>query len=384
MKIISFKDYCYSLRRGGLFNNVGLILIYILKQIIFKTIAIFFLFQTKKKFEVDKIKKIGIYIPESSGMGDLIMSNLFFRSVRELFASAEIIIFTKNGIVVDKLNFDKIVDIGKLSFFKQLSNLNQQKFDLLLFPEKSINGSLFFLFLNSFFKLGYLSSYCVKANFKIGGFNFIPHQNHYYLKSFLLIKAIQSHVDHNVISYKPDLSFMEEKATIFLVDYVVFIPCVSWSNRSISFEDSKIVVSEVLKSKFHIFLSGGQESLQTNQALLKEFAHMKDKILFVEKLNFIDFANVIKKSKGVICGDSGPLHIAFGFEKPVLSFWGPTFPELRVPSINAPNSVIIFEKERCHVTNCFNMEHRPFCQTCLRLENIPNFANKIKTFLLSI
>jgi heptosyltransferase-2 len=384
MKTISFKDYLFSFQRGNIFSNIKLILKNIFKQIIFKTIALSFLFQKTKKFEKLNIKKIAIYVPEKSGMGDLIMSTLFFKSVRELYSKAEIVIYTKSGIMIDRLNYNQIIDIGKLRIKDQFSSINQQKFDLLLIPEKSIKGSLLFLLSNSIFKLGYLSSYSLKANFKIEALSFVPHQNHYYLKSYLLSKAIHPSVELDKILYKPDLSFFDDKIDNTSSDYVVFIPCVLWSNRSISFEDSKKIVTEVLNSRYKVYLSGGEESIQTNRALLKEFSQFQEKIVFHEKLNLKDFVNVIKNSKGVICGDSGPMHIAYGFQKPVLSFWGPTLPDLRIPSKNTLNSVVIFEKNKCQVTNCYNMEHKPFCKTCLRLENIPDFSNRIKSFLLSI
>ena len=242
MKTISFKDYLFSFQRGNIFSNIKLILKNIFKQIIFKTIALFFLLQKTKKFEKLNIKKIAIYVPEKSGMGDLIMSTLFFKSVRELYSKAEIVIYTKSGLMIDRLNYNQIIDIGKLRIKDQFSSINQQKFDLLLIPEKSIKGSLLFLLSNSIFKLGYLSSYSLKANFKIEALSFVPHQNHYYLKSYLLSKAIHPSVELDKILYKPDLSFFDDKIYNTSSDYVVFIPCVLWSNRSISFEDSKKIV----------------------------------------------------------------------------------------------------------------------------------------------
>lgn len=386
MKIVTLKDYLFSLSRGNIFESIKIIFNHLLKKSTFIFLSFLFLFKTNKIFKESDISKIAIYFPVNSGLGDLIMANLFFKLVREKFPLAKILVFTKNGLFIKKSYYDELIDISHLSVIKQILIINSYKIDLLLLPEKSIKSSFLFVLCNAKYKLGYLNSYQLKANFRISSWRFIPHKHHYYLKSYYLVKVLQNDQNIDCLPYSPDLSFLNTKPLNQSLEYILFIPCTQWENRSISFDYAKLVLEELLKSRFHIFLSGGKESLFTNQKLVNLFEKNKDRIIFQEKLNLDEFVDMVRNSKAVICSDGGPMHIAYGFQIPVLSFWGPTFPELRVPDFSKSGlkSKIIFEKQNCKVTNCYNMEHKPFCKTCLRLDNISDFSEKVKTFVQAL
>lgn len=383
MRIVSYKDYFFSLRRGRIFESLKLIAFNIIKVTFFDLVSVVTFFQLKKSRVDGEIKNLMIYIPASSGLGDLIMSNIFFKYLREFYPDAKITVFLKNQIFINSSYYDEVVNIGNLSLKAQLGIINKLNIDLILLPEKAVTSSIIFLLGKSKYKLGYTDSYQVKANFRIAKKRFIPNQDHYYLKSFYLLTVLKD-TKIPLPSYSTDLSFVKLPEYKFNNSYILFVPCVMWENRSISYDHAKTLVSTLIKSPYHIHLGGGLESKETNERLIKDFNLHKDKIVFHENISLLEFISVVNSSKAVICGDSGPMHIAFGLNKPVLSFWGPTFPELRIPVNKNKRSFEIFEKQNCQVKNCYNMEHKPFCKSCLRLENISQFAERVNSFVLSL
>lgn len=383
MRIITYKDYLFSLSRGSIYESLKLITFNLIKIIFFNFVAFMVFFQLKRKKNDGEIKHLMIYIPASSGLGDLIMSNMFFKYLRELYPNAKITVFLKTQIFINNSYYDDLVNISNLSTKAQLGIINKLNIDLILLPEKAVTSSIIFLFGKSKFKLGYVDSYQVKANFSIEKKKFVPNQDHYYLKSFYLLTVLKD-FKIPLPSYSADLSFVKLPEYKFNNSYILFVPCVMWENRSLSYDHSKTLVSALIKSPYHIHLGGGLESKETNQRLIKEFTSHKDKIVLHENINLLEFISIVNHSKAVICGDSGPMHIAYGLNKPVLSLWGPTFPELRIPENKNKKSIEIFEKHNCQVKNCYNMEHKPFCKSCLRLENISQFTERVNSFVLSL
>ena len=112
MKSISFKDYLFSLARGNIFEIAKLLLIHMCKVIVFNFFLLLFIFKINKKFDPDKISRIAIYFPVTSGIGDLIMANSFFKLLREKFPKKKIFIFSQNGIFINKLFYDELIDIS--------------------------------------------------------------------------------------------------------------------------------------------------------------------------------------------------------------------------------------------------------------------------------
>lgn len=384
MKPVSLKDNLFSISRGRFFETIKIILTAFFKNIVFKVLNFCTIFSKRKSFECSLVQRIMIYIPVSSGIGDLIMSNLFFKSIREKFPNSKIIVCSKFGIFIDNKYYDELIDIKSMSLLKQISMIESNKIDLFLLPEKSLSSSIIYLLCKTRFKLGYLDSYQLIANFKIPRLEFVPHHHHYYIKSFNLILVFEKDSTANIPTYAPDLSYFDLPQSKISHEYILFTTQERWGTRSVSFEYAKMVIEEVMKSSYHIYLCGGQESVKRNLELIDFFKQFKDRILFQEELSLVEFAKVVQNSKGVICNDGGPMHIAYGFKKPVLSFWGPTFPEHILPLTANPKSFIIFEKENCQVKSCYNMEHKPFCKSCLRLEVIPNFSQKINSFINSL
>ena len=217
-------------------------------------------------------------------------------------------------------------------------------------------------------------------NFKIPLLRFIPSKHHYHLKSLYLINALQYGQDAGNPSYSTDLSYLNSNSLIKGLEYILFIPCVQWGNRSISLEDSKKILAEVVKSRFNIYLSGGHESLHANLELLKSFDQFKDRIIFQEKLSLIEFVDIIKNSTAVICGDSGPMHIAALSGIPMVAMMGPQSPHLFRPWGKQAIKVIYkdFYCSPCWQFSCLHVKDGAgACVTAIKPEDVFDAAKAI-------
>jgi len=384
MSIVSFSDYFFSFKRGAILGNIKSIVLYALKSSVLNFYSFLFSFTKKRSYQISEVKKVGVYIPATAGMGDLVMSQLFFRDLRSKMPDAVIILYSRFNQIIQKSFINEVVNIQSLKLKDQLEVLNRAKFDLIIFPEKSFVGASLFVKVKCNFKVGYLNSYQVKSNFlNKDNVDFNPIKQHYFLKSYSLYKYMFG-ISNETPKYIPDLKEWPTPKSNINQNYVVLIPKVQWENRSIPYNTLVLIIQEILKSDFLVILAGGDESKSTNEKLILQFACQNDKIVYKQDLLLDELSGIIRESSGVICGDSGPMHLAFGFQRPVLSFWGPTFPQLRLPEIENSRLIAVFEKEKCRVENCYNMEFKPFCKTCLRLDNISNVPEIVQKFLNSL
>lgn len=381
-KYITWKDYYFTFRRGGL-SSYSTVLKMLFKSFIGMYLGFRF-FNMKKslpKLDMKQVKSIVVYFPETSGIGDLIMASCFFEKLREVCISSEIIVLAKTNIFIDPKNINSFISIGGKTSQEQKNLISTLKPDLLLLPEKSIKGSLLALSCKATHVLGYVNSYYLKSNFDTPSLEFNPAKDHYYLKSFRLLQSLIGENMFLGFKYHPNIDFVPTEMNLLQKPYVVFVPSVLWSTRTINYEQACLVVKEILDNGFIVMLCGGGESKDRINKLALDFKDKPDLIRCEHDISLHTFVSHVKHAAGVVCGDSGPMHIALGFNKKVFSYWGATNPKLRLPEIGDLSSDYVFEESKCAVQNCYNMEHAPLCKKCLRLENVESLQYKLSQFL---
>lgn len=73
-----------------------------------------------------------------------------------------------------------------------------------------------------------------------------------------------------------------------------------------------------------VVLLGGKDDMDVGERLA---SHLKHVISLCGKLNLNQSASVLKQAQKVITHDTGLMHIASAFQKPIVSIWGNTVPE---------------------------------------------------------
>jgi len=81
------------------------------------------------------------------------------------------------------------------------------------------------------------------------------------------------------------------------------------------------------------------------------------------KFSLNESADLIKRSKGVISNDTGLMHIAAAFKKPIISLWGNTVPSFGMTpyygAFPTPNSILQTKKLWCRPCSKIGYEKCP-------------------------
>jgi ADP-heptose:LPS heptosyltransferase len=86
------------------------------------------------------------------------------------------------------------------------------------------------------------------------------------------------------------------------------------------------MISIISKTNHPIVLLGGKEDKETSEKV-KNALPQKTIIDYCGELSIRQSAFVVSKAKVVLTHDTGLMHIAAAFKKPIVSIWGNTIPE---------------------------------------------------------
>lgn len=123
-----------------------------------------------------------------------------------------------------------------------------------------------------------------------------------------------------------------------------------------------------------LVLLGGKEDVEQAEKLSNFHAHV---IHFCGKLNLNQSADMVKHANLVITHDTGLMHIAAAFHKPILSIWGNTIPEFGMtPYLPDENSKIFEVKDlKCRPCSKIGFEKCPKKHfDCMKKQNIDAIA----------
>lgn len=111
------------------------------------------------------------------------------------------------------------------------------------------------------------------------------------------------------------------------------------------------IIDIIKKINKPVVLLGGPDDVERADEILASVS--ENVISLAGKINLEQSASLVKLSQKVLTNDTGLMHIAAAFHKPIISVWGNTVPELGMyPYL--PN-----EKENCHIVECKDVKCRP-------------------------
>lgn len=138
------------------------------------------------------------------------------------------------------------------------------------------------------------------------------------------VKALGIENDQAGLDYFLPKDFKPSLALPFAAnDYVVLVLGANHGTKKIP----EVKLREILeKSKQNFLLLGGK----ADEKLGEELCKIEPKRIFnaAGKSSLHESAWLIKEAKSVITPDTGMMHIAAAFQKPIISLWGNTVPEL--------------------------------------------------------
>ncbi len=140
---------------------------------------------------------------------------------------------------------------------------------------------------------------------------------------------ISSKIPHSVFSKQ----ILETRLNFINRPYIVFIPSARWKTKwwPLSYWEALIDESKKIAKDFDILITGSSSELE-----LKKWAKKMDEkysyiYSLVGKLSLKELASLIKNSCAIVSVDTGPMHIASAFQKPIVALFGPTSPERTGP-----------------------------------------------------
>ncbi len=269
--------------------------------------------------------KVKILIIRLSSIGDIVLTSLVVRCLKNQIENAEIHFVTKQqfvSILNSNIYIDKVhvleENIGDL-----IQEIASEKFDYIIDLhhnfrsarlKRNIKAKAF-----SVNKLNWHKMLLIR--FKI---NRLPrkHVVDRYLETAapLQIKNDGKGLDY-FISEKDEFKKTDLPAP-FQKGYVAFVIAGTYSTKKLPVEK----ISEICqKTNFPVILLGGKKEFAEGEKVLSQ---SKGNVLnFAGKINLNKSASLVRDAKVVLTNDTGLMHIAAAFKKKILSFWGNTVPD---------------------------------------------------------
>jgi ADP-heptose:LPS heptosyltransferase len=266
---------------------------------------------------------VKILIIRFSSIGDIVLTSPVIRCLRKKFPDAEIHYLTK-AVFHPMLAANPY--INKFHFLESdlapvIENLQSEKFDIVIDLHKNIRSLRVKQALEArsytFDKLNFKKWLIV--NLKIDS---LP-DKHIVDRYFEALAELGVQNDGQGLEY-----FISEQETQSFSlpmqknSYIAF--AIGAKHNTKKLPDHKIAAICEAAGK-HIVLLGGKEEFEAGERMNKLYP---EKIINnCGKLNINESAYVIKNAGCVISHDTGMMHIAAAFKKPVISIWGSTVPQ---------------------------------------------------------
>lgn len=284
-----------------------------------------------------KDKNLKILIIRFSSIGDIVLTSPVIRCLKEQLEGLELHYLTKKSyetVLTGNPHIDKIHYLDK-SLSDCITELKKEKFDYVI----DLHHNLRTLWIKT--KLGVRSSSFDKlnrqkwllVNFKI---NVLPpvHIVERYLQTveFLGVKNDSKGLDYFLMK-QYDLS------ELLPASHQRFIAVVIGAQHATKRLPVDKLAELCSKIKGSVVLLGGPEDKERAE----EIAHSAGVHVFngCGRFKLDESAYLISKAQKVVTHDTGLMHIAAAFNKPIISVWGNTVPEFGMYPYNAEHSQII-------------------------------------------
>jgi len=269
---------------------------------------------------LSKIKKI--LVIRFSSIGDIVLTSPVVRCLKQQL-NAEVHFLTKSiyaPIVKPNSNIDKVFEIKK-GLNEVLRHLESERYDYIIDLHKNIRSFQVRMALktrnSTFNKLNYEK--WLLTNFKV---NKLPdvHIVDRYLKA---VEFLGVHNDGKGLDY-----FIPEKEEVDVTSilkketsYIAFAIGAAHATKRLPIEK----IMELCKGiEMPIVLLGGKEEQAIGNSIVQKLG---DKVMnYCGQLTISQSASLVQQSKLVITHDTGMMHIAAAFKKPIISIWGNTVP----------------------------------------------------------
>tara|TARA_B100001250_G_scaffold374991_1_gene362240 strand:+ start:8396 stop:9364 length:969 start_codon:yes stop_codon:yes gene_type:complete len=261
-----------------------------------------------------------ILIIRFSSIGDIVLTSPVIRCIKQQQSvKIHFLVKSEYSILLESNPHLEKVFYLKNNLNHIISDLKSENYDLIIDLHNNIRSSWIKFRLSA-------PSYALKKKtwqkYLLIYFNWNFLHNHVVDRYFEVVKNINIVNDHNGLEY-----FFNKKTNINFDVNQLFI---AWSigGSSNNKQLSKMQIIEVCSQlSYPVILLGGPSEKSLGDDIVKESNHEK-MYNFCGSISLDQSAYLIKHSVLVLSNDTGLMHIAASFKKPIISFWGCTKPNL--------------------------------------------------------
>jgi ADP-heptose:LPS heptosyltransferase len=313
-----------------------------------------------------------------SSIGDIVLTTPVVRCLRHEFPDAEIHYITKSAykiLLANNSYIDKIYTIDR-EITEVLPELKHEKYDLIIDLHRNLRTYRLKLALHTksyqFPKVN-LKKWLL-TTFKI---NKLPSE-HIVDRYFKCINELGVKNDKKGLDYFiPKQDEINLKEFHIPKEYIVFAIGAKFLTKRLP---TKKIIEIINKLSQTVVLLGGKDDKDRARAISDACSNT---IKLCGDLNLNQSASVIKQSQKVITHDTGLMHIAAAFNKPIVSIWGNTVPEFGMyPYMpQAPNNYSIHEVKNLRCRPCSKIGYQSCPKkhfNCMESQNIEEIVNKIQ------
>jgi len=296
-----------------------------------------------------------------SSIGDLVLTTPVLRCIKKKYPGAEVHFLVKK-------NFRTVMEhnpaIDRLHVFEgslkeNIRVLKKEKFDFIIDLQKNLRSRKVKSKLGvpafSFPKLNFLKWLYVNLKW-----NLMPDKS-IVDRYFQAVKKLNVQNDGEGLAFFIPEHLKTRQDDIPMGHYAGFVACVICG----SFATKKFPVEKwqafCTLCPYPVILLGGPEDKEEGEAIAKAD---KGKIYNAcGKFSLLESADLIRRSKVVVSNDTGLMHIAAAFKKPIISLWGNTTPDMVMFPYYGHNNLKQYPAPRSVM-----METKPLsCRPCSKL-----------------
>jgi len=227
---------------------------------------------------------------------------------------------------------NNIHTLKKKHYFKLISDLKREKYDLSISPHSSFRSALTAFLARIKHRIGFkrylqqvFLTKCIKHRKGV----------HKIYKNLDLLKILPNNIEVENISistnlypteknYKKVDQLLRELIKVEKSTTIILAPGSVWYTKRWPLEYYLELTNKLLEKNFYIILLGSPTEKSLCDYIILNTIR-KEKIKNVSgEFDLLDAAALVRKIDLVICNDSGMLHIANAMDTPVFAFFGPT------------------------------------------------------------
>ncbi|MDR0408294.1 MAG: lipopolysaccharide heptosyltransferase II [Campylobacteraceae bacterium] len=323
------------------------------------------------------MKYKNILIIKMSSLGDILHTLPSVAALRKHFKNAKISwlvhpqfsdFLPQKSVIDEIIYFDK--EAFKRSslpdkiryFFNMRKTLCSKKFDLVIDMQGLFKSAVLSAISGCKTRVGYcdMREFSSLVSKPICGKNRDAHVIERYLDVVRFLGADVKKIEFPMPDLSEAFESVQTKLGKIKKRYIVITPGTRWETKEWPTKHYAKLCEMMMKDDLHIVLAGSKDDRQKSYDILSLMSkNSKNIIDLTGKTNLSELAALIKNCTFFISADTGPLHFASAFKKPLIAMYGPTLASRTGPYANKKANVIVTPiscagclKKKCSSWHC--------------------------------